>query len=203
LPGACPCVGVRDVGAVGGGRHGWSAQAAWRVQAGCWHAAGRERPSTWPWRALWWAGRREALGHWAARVEGSNVGIGASRGGGWPGGQGTGPRGSGGELGRGWWPRCSNGWGLAGCATRPRRGGARWASARLGRPAKKKKERGGWLGWATSGGGEPGGPAERREGMGPFSFSLLFSLSSLLSFISFSSLHLKLGLVLIQIQPCS
>lgn len=33
-------------------------------------AAGSERHSGWPWRVLWWAGRREALGHWAARVEG-------------------------------------------------------------------------------------------------------------------------------------
>jgi hypothetical protein len=52
--------------------------------------------------------------------------------------------------------------------------------------------RGGELGWPGEGGRD-----------GPFSFPLLFSLSCLLSFIYFASLYLKLGLVLIQIQPHS
>jgi hypothetical protein len=55
----------------------------------------------------------------------------------------------------------------------------------------------------------PGGPgwraglARRGREVWAFSFPLLFSLSSLLSFIYFASLYLKLGLVLIQIQPHS
>jgi hypothetical protein len=110
-----------------------------------------------------------------------------------------------------------------GCASAPTgpSGGAaraRWAAQRAGpRDAKRVTGRPRWgRCWAElaelaedgerrwpSGQAWRAGLARRGREDGPFSFSLLFSLSSLLSFISFSSLYLKLGLVLIQIQPHS
>jgi hypothetical protein len=76
-------------------------------------------------------------------------------------------------------------------ADRPRGGAAGPSWPRTGRGAGLVG-RGGELGWPGGGGRD-----------GPFSFPLIFSLSSLLSFIYFASLYLKLGLVLIQIQPHS
>jgi hypothetical protein len=91
---------------------------------------------------------------------------------------------------RGKWERRAGRRARAGSAAGPRRGGAR--DGLVGQNGRAAQE------------GEEGlfRLARGREGWA-FSFSLLFPLSSLLSFISFPSLHLNLGLVLIQIQPRS
>jgi hypothetical protein len=91
---------------------------------------------------------------------------------------------------RGKWERRAGPRTRVGNAAGPRRGGAR--DGLVGQNGRAAQE------------GEEGlsGPARGREGWA-FSFSLLFPLSSLLSFISFPALHLNLGLVLIQIQPRS
>jgi hypothetical protein len=46
-------------------RHGRSRRRKTRLEraSSVAHAAGSERPSSWPGRSLWWAERREALGH--------------------------------------------------------------------------------------------------------------------------------------------
>jgi hypothetical protein len=63
----------------------------------------------------------------------------------------------------------------------------RWAGTARQASQEKEERRGGWLGLATSGGGEPGGPAERRDGRdGPFYFSLFPALVSIFYFMLFS-----------------
>jgi hypothetical protein len=71
-----------------------------------------------------------------------------------------------------------------------RRGGQ--GKSRVG-PEGGKEGRGLVASWASQ---------EEKGGMGLFPF-LSYFLYLLFFFISFSSLYLKLGLVLIQIQPCS